>query len=239
MRRELPRRLRAMRPSALRIRSHTSTASYRRAALILTTGLAAAPLAPLIAPFVGARLRVPQELEARGATVFVALLVFVMLVRAVIRDERAQREAGVLLGSVVAASAVAAHVIKARATLFFGADLLYEVTAVLLGVSALSAALRTEPERGRATGLAADRPVFSPYHELSDATTMTSAWLVVVFWGLVVAGLLYVSVVVLICLSGALGITVLLRIAERVMPSFRPLRYRWANRLRRMRTFGD
>lgn len=219
-----------MRPRALRIRWRTGAASYARVWLVLKTGLAAAPLAPFIAPVVGARPHVPQALEARAATLFAAVLVFVMLVRALSRDDRrSQREAGVFLLFVVAASGIAAHVIEARANAFFIADLLYEVMAVLLALSVLSAALRTELARPPETGLPEDgRPFFSSYHALSDGLTRASAWLIVAFWGLAVTGLQYVGAVMLVLLSGAIGITLLLRAAENVVPSFRPPRRRRA-----------
>ena len=228
MRRELPRRIRAMRPRALRIRWRTGAASYARVSLVLKTGLAAAPLAPFIAPLVGARTHAPQALGARAATLFAALLVFVMIVRAFTANERrSQREAVGFFLSAIGASALAAHVIAARATAFFIADLLYEVMAVLLALSALSAALRTEPARPPETGLPEDgQPFFSPYHALSDSMTRISAWLIVAFWGLAVTELLLSSAVMLALLSGAIGITVLLRAAENVMPSYRAPR-RW------------
>lgn len=226
MRREIPRRLRAVRRRALRIRWRTGIASYRREWLVLKTGLAAAPLAPFIAPIVGARIRPPDAIEARVATVFAAFLVLVMIVRAVTRDDRrSQRDALTFLLVVAAASGVVAHVIAARANMFFIPDRLYEAMAALLALSALSARLRTEKARAPETGLPEDgRPFFSPYHALSDAMTTASTWLVVSFWGLVVAGIHYVAAGVLMLLSGAIGITLLLRTAESVEPSFRPPR---------------
>lgn len=230
MRRALPRRVRAMRPRALRIRWRTGAASYARAWLVLKTGLAAAPLAPFIAPLVGARLRAPQALEARVATLFAAFLVFVMLVRATTaNDRRWRREAVVFFLSVVGASALAAHVVAARATAFFIADRLYEAMAALLALGALSAALRTEPARPPVTGLPEDgQPFFSPYHALSDGMTRMSAWLVVALWGLIIVDLQYVAAVVLALLAGAIAITILLRLAENVAPTFRRPRQRHA-----------
>jgi hypothetical protein len=230
MRREIPRRFRAMRRRALRIRWRTGAASYARGWLVLKTGLAAAPLAPFIGPVVRSRLRPPEAIEARAASLSAALLVFVMLVRAVIRDgRRSQREAAAFLVSVVVVSGVAAHVIRAQANAFILPDLLYQAMAALLGLSALSAALRTETERAPETGLPEDgEPFFSPYRALSDALTTASAGLVVAFWGLAALGLHYVAAFVLIVLSGAIGTTLLLRVAESVVPSFRSPRYRRA-----------
>lgn len=211
-----------MRSHALHIRWRTGAASYGRVQLALTTGLAAAPLAPFIGPIAGAAPRPPAAIEARVATLFAAALVIAMFVRTITRkSRRSRRQTGIFLLSVVIASSAAAYVITARANSFFIADLLYEAMAALLALSVACEALRTDSERAPETGLAEDgRPFFSPYHSLSDALTRTAVWFVVAFWGLVIARLHYIAAAMLILLGGMLTTTLLLRFAERVVPSF-------------------
>jgi hypothetical protein len=73
------------------------------------------------------------------------------------------------------------------------------------------AALRAAPRRGR---LWTNPSSFSPHREVSDTVTQASAWLIVLFWMCVLAGLQYVAAVVLHVLGGTIMVTLLLRIVE-------------------------
>src|SRR5687768_626710 len=99
----------------------------------------AAPLAPLVAPLVRARLAEPVAMTARLATVVAVALMGAFLVRA---RRRSRREALLLLASETGAASIAAHLIAARDNSLFIADLLYEVSAVLLVLATISAGLR-------------------------------------------------------------------------------------------------
>jgi hypothetical protein len=115
------------------------------------------------------------------------------------------------LASTVLASSAAAHIIAVRENTFFIADLLYEICAGLLAMSAVSAGLRL----ARAGAPTATRvATFSAPREVSDTITRLSAWLIVGFWACVAIGLHYVAAGVLFLLAGTIAVTLLLRMAE-------------------------
>lgn len=215
-----------MRRRALRIRWRAGTSAYERAWLTLKVGLVAAPLAPFAAPLVGASLSPPNELLARAASVLAAGMAFVILVRGMTRATlQSQRTVGITLIAMAVSAALAAHLIAWRANSFFHPDLLYEIMATLFALSAFSAGLRSESQRPPETGHVEDgQPFFSPYRALSDGITRMAAWLTVSFWVLVAVGLRYIAAVILVLLAGAVSVTMLLRVAELVAPSFREAR---------------
>jgi hypothetical protein len=181
---------------------------YHRAWSVLKVGLAAAPLAPLAAPFVGASLTYPTGTGARIATILTAVLVVTFLARALARS---RREALAMLAFTVVAAGVAAHIVASRQNTFFRAELLYEASAGLLAMSAVSAGLRL----ARAGAPTATRvATFSAPREVSDTITRLSAWLIVGFWACVAIGLHYVAAGVLFLLAGTIAVTLLLRMAE-------------------------
>ena len=180
---------------------------YHRAWTVLRVGLAAAPLAPLAAPLVGAPLRYPTAMSARVATILTAALLVGVLARAL---RRSRREALAMLASTALAAGAAAHVVASRENAFFRAELLYEASAALLAMSAVSAGLRL----ARFTESAPGEPSFSAHREVSDTMTRLSAWVVVAFWACVAIGLHYLAASVLFLLSGTIAVTLLLRMAE-------------------------
>lgn len=181
---------------------------YHRASAVLKVGLAAAPLAPLMAPWVEARLTYPAATTAQAATALTATLLVTFLVRAA---RRSWQEVLALLAAAVIAAAVAAHVIARRDNAFFIADLLYEASAALLAMSAVSAGLRLARAKETRTALV---PRFSPPREVADTVTRLSAWVLLAFWACVAAGLRYLSAVVLFLLAGTIAVTLVLRLAE-------------------------
>jgi hypothetical protein len=181
---------------------------YHRAWSVLKVGLAAAPLAPLVSPWVGTRLAYPAATTARIATVLTAVLLIAFLARALMRSWR--QALGMLAAAVVAAAA-AAHIIAARESAFFVADLLYEAAGVLLAMSAVGAGLRLARVREPRTVRV---PRFSPQREVADMVTRLSAWVLIVFWICVAAGFRYLAAGVLFLLAGTIAVTLLLRMAE-------------------------
>lgn len=187
---------------------------YHRAWSVLKVGLAAAPLAPLAAPFVGASLTYPTGTSARIATILTAVLVVTFLARALARS---RREALAMLAFTVVAAGVAAHIVASRQNTFFRAELLYEVSAGLLAMSAVSAGLRL----ARVSKSAPDGRSFSGYREVSDTMTRLSAWVVLAFWACVAIGVHYVAAGVLFLLGGTIAVTLLLRIEHATAPRAR------------------
>jgi len=180
---------------------------YPRAWRVLKVGLAAAPLAPLVAPIVGAPLRAPTAISARAAIGLTIGLTVLFLFRAA---SRSPREALFLLGATIGASSAAAYVVAARANAFFLADLLYEISAVLLLASAVSAGLRV----GRIRRFWSKRATVTTRRELSDTVTRASALFLLMFWVLVTAAQRYVAAIVLFVLAGTVAATLVLRMTE-------------------------
>ena len=180
---------------------------YPRAWRVLKVGLAAAPLAPLVAPIVGAPLRIPTATSARVAVAMTIGLTGLFLFRAA---SRSPREALFLLGATLGASSAAAHVVAARANAFFLADLLYELAAVLLLASAVSAGLRV----GQIRRFWSKRATLTRRRELSDTVTRASAIFLLLFWVIVTAGQHYLAAIVLFVLAGTVAATLVLRMAE-------------------------
>jgi hypothetical protein len=187
---------------------------YHRAWSVLKVGLAAAPLAPLAAPFVGASLTYPTGTGARIATILTAVLVVTFVARALARS---RREALAMLAFTVVAAGVAAHIVASRQNTFFRAELLYEASAGLLAMSAVSAGLRL----ARLRQSAPDGRSVSAYREVSDTMTRLSAWVVVAFWACVAIGVHYVAAGVLFLLGGTIAVTLLLRIELATAPRAR------------------
>ena len=161
-----------------------------------------------MAPWVEAGLNYPTATTARVATVFTATLLVAFLVRAA---RRSWREALALLVAAAVAAAVAAHIIARRDNAFFIADLLYEVSAVLLAMSAVSAGLRLARVRESRT---VHVPRFSPQREVADTAARLCAWVLLAFWACVAAGFRYFAAGVLFLLAGTIAVTLLLRMAE-------------------------
>ena len=180
---------------------------YPRAWRVLKVGLAAAPLAPLVAPIVGAPLRTPTATSARVAVAMTIGLTGLFLFRAALRSPR---EALFLLAATLGASSAAAHVVAARANAFFLADLLYEIAAVLLLASAVSAGLRVE----RIRRFWSKRATLTRRRELSDTVTRASAIFLLLFWVMVTAAQHYLAAIVLFVLAGTVAATLVLRMAE-------------------------
>ncbi len=180
---------------------------YPRAWRVLKVGLAAAPLAPLVAPIVGAPLRAPTVASARAAVGVTLGLTALFLVRAALRSAR---EALFLFGATLGASSAAAYAVAARANAFFLADLLYEISAVLLLASAVSAGLRVE----RIRRFWSKRATVTARRELSDTVTRASALFLLMFWVMVMAAQHYVAAIVLFVLAGTVAATLVLRMSE-------------------------
>jgi hypothetical protein len=178
---------------------------YHRAWSVLKVALAGAPLAPLAAPFVGASLTYPDDTSARIAVILTAALVVTFLARAL---GRSRREALAMLAFTVVAGGVAAHIVSWRQNTFFRAELLYEASAGLLAMSAVSAGLRLARMRESAP----DGRSSSAYREVADTMTRLSAWVVLAFWACVAIGVHYVAAGVLFLLGGTIAVTLLLRI---------------------------
>ena len=180
---------------------------YPRAWRVLKVGLAAAPLAPLVAPIVAAPLRAPTATSARAAVALTIGLTGLFLFRAA---SRSPREALFFLSATIGASSAAAYVIAARANAFFLADLLYEVAAVLLLASAVSAGLRVE----RIRRFWSKRATVTRRRELSDTVTRASALFLLLFWIMVTAAQHYLAAIVLFVLAGTVAATLVLRLTE-------------------------
>ncbi|HEU5185594.1 MAG TPA: hypothetical protein VFU01_13565 [Gemmatimonadaceae bacterium] len=180
---------------------------YPRAWRVLKVGLAAAPLAPLVSPIVGAPLRAPTATSARAAVALTIGLTGLFLFRAA---SRSPREALFLLAATVGASSAAAHLVAARANAFFLADLLYEIAAVLLLASAVSAGLRV----GRIRRFWSKRATVATRRELSDTVTRASALFLLLFWVMVTAAQHYLAAIVLFVLAGTVAATLMLRMTE-------------------------
>ncbi len=187
---------------------------YHRAWSVLKVALAAAPLAPLAAPFVGASLTYPTGTGARIAAILTAVLVVTFLARAIARS---RREALAMLAFTVVAAGVAAHIVASRQNAFFRAELLYEASAGLLAMSAVSAGLRLARTRQSAP----DGRSVSAYREVSDTMTRLSAWVALAFWACVAIGVHYVAAGVLFLLGGTIAVTLLLRIELATAPRAR------------------